>query len=64
MAPIEPPSESGAAAAPKLSEIDSPPAESVLDGVPSKEEIIEDAQSAQEIVEQQPQVDELLGRER
>lgn len=64
MAPTEPRSERGVAPAPKLPDVESPPAESVLDGVPSKEEIIEKAQSAEEIVQQQPQVDELLRRKR
>jgi hypothetical protein len=49
---------------PKLPEVDSPPAEDVLDSVVSTEEIIEDAQSAEEILSQQPSVDELLGRDR
>jgi hypothetical protein len=50
--------------APKLPDVDSPPTEDVLHGVPSKEEIIEDAKSAEEIVEQQPSPAELLGRDR
>jgi hypothetical protein len=50
--------------APALPEVDSPPPEDVLDGVPSTEEIIERAQSAEEIVEQQPSPEELLRRPR
>ncbi len=49
-------------ATPKLPDVESPPAEDVLDGVPSTEEIIEHAQPAEEIVEQQPSVDELVPR--
>ena len=49
---------------PALPEVDSPPAEDVLDGVPSKEEVVEDAHSADEIVAAQPTVDELLGPDR
>jgi hypothetical protein len=40
------------AATPKLPDVESPPPEDVLDGVPSKEQIIEDAEPADEIVEQ------------
>ena len=49
--------------APKLPEVDSPPVEAVLDGVPSAEEIVEDATPADAIVDEQPSVDEILGRE-
>ncbi len=49
---------------PKLPDVDSPPPEDVLDGVPSTEEIIERAQPADEIVEQQPSVEELVPRRR
>jgi hypothetical protein len=49
---------------PKLPDIDSPPPEDVLDGVPAKEEVVEHAQSADEVVEEQPSVDEILGRDR
>jgi len=48
--------------APKLPDIDSPPKEDVLEGVPSTEEIVEHAQSAEEIVDQQPSVDDVLRR--
>ena len=48
----------------KLPDVDSPPRDDVLDGVPSKEEVVEDAQSADEIVREQPSVDELLGDDR
>jgi hypothetical protein len=54
--PVNPPT-------PKLPDIDSPPAENVLDGVPSKEEVVKNAVSAEEIVAGQPSVDELLGRD-
>jgi hypothetical protein len=47
---------------PKLPDIESPPAENLLDGVPSKEEVVAKAASAEEIVAGQPSVDELLGR--
>ena len=50
--------------APKLPEVESPPPEAVLDGVPSTGEIVEDAQAADEIIQQQPGVDELLHRDR
>jgi hypothetical protein len=49
---------------PSLPEVDSPPSEDVLAGVPSKEEVVEDAQSADEIVAAQPSVDDLLGPDR
>ena len=49
---------------PKLPEVDSPPPEDVLEGVPSTEEIIKHAQAAEEIVEEQPSPDELLKRGR
>ena len=49
---------------PKLPEIDSPPPEDVLKGVPSTDEIIDHAESAEDIVGQQPSVDELLRRRR
>ena len=60
----EPPGPSAPAGTPKLPEVDSPPAEDVLAGVPSPEEIIEEARSADKVIEQQPSVDELLGRQR
>jgi hypothetical protein len=47
---------------PKLPDVESPPAEDVLAGVPSKEEVVEHAESADEVVKQQPSVDEILGR--
>ncbi len=49
-------------AAPALPDVESPPPEDVLEGVPSTEEIIEHAQSAAEIVDQQPTVDDILRR--
>ena len=48
----------------RLPEVDSPPPDDVLDGVPSKEEVVEDAQAADEIVSEQPSVAELLGDDR
>ncbi len=51
-------------ATPKLPDVDCPPPENVLDGVPSTEEIIKRAQPAEEIVEEQPSVDELVPRPR
>ncbi|MGN6168377.1 MAG: hypothetical protein ACTHQQ_09430, partial [Solirubrobacteraceae bacterium] len=47
---------------PKLPEVDSPPSEDVLEGVPSTEEIIEHAQAAEDIIKEQPSPDELLDR--
>lgn len=52
--PADPKTARDVAPAPKLPEVDSPPADDVLDGVPSKEEV----------VEEQPSVDEILGRDR
>lgn len=49
---------------PRLPDVDSPPAEDLLDGVPSKEVVVEDAQSSDEIVDAQPSVDELLDPDR
>ncbi len=49
---------------PPLTDVDSPPAEDLLDGVPSTEEIIERAQTAGEIVRAQPSPDEILHRRR
>ena len=54
----------GADEAPSLPEVDSPPAEDVLDGAPSKEDVVGDAPSPEEIVADQPSVDEILRRER
>jgi hypothetical protein len=51
-------------AAPKLPEVDSPPADDVLDGVPSKEQVVDDAESADDVIAGQPSVDEILGRDR
>lgn len=48
--------------APALPDVESPPPEEVIEGVPSTEEIIEHAESAEEILRQQPDVDELLRR--
>ncbi|MBV9465915.1 MAG: hypothetical protein JO206_09810 [Solirubrobacterales bacterium] len=50
--------------APRLPDVDSPPAADVLAGVPSKEELIDNTESAEQVVEQQPSVEELLGPER
>ena len=47
--------------APKLPDVDSPPPEGVLDGVPSKEEVVEQASTADEVIDEQPSVDEILG---
>jgi hypothetical protein len=47
--------------APKLPEVDSPPAEAILDDVPSKDDVIEGAQPAEAVVEEQPSVREVLG---
>ncbi len=52
------------ASTPQLPDVDSPPPEDVLDGVPSTEEIIEQALPAEKIVEQQPSVEELVPRQR
>lgn len=52
------------APAPKLPDVESPPAEDVLEDAPSKEDVVEQAQSAEDIVDEQPSVDELLGRDR
>lgn len=49
---------------PNLPDVDSPPPEDVLDGVPSTDEIIEHAQPAEKIVEQQPSVEELVPERR
>ncbi len=46
---------------PTLPDVESPPAEDVIEDAPSIEEILEQAESAEEIVQQQPDVDELLG---
>lgn len=53
-----------AQATPNLRDVDSPPREDVLDGVPSTDEIIERAQPAEKIVEQQPSVEELVPQRR
>jgi len=45
---------------PRLPDVESPPAEDVIEDASSTEDIIEQAQSAEEIVQQQPDVDELL----
>jgi hypothetical protein len=45
---------------PTLPDVESPPAEDVIEDAPSTEDIIEQAQSAEEILQQQPDVDELL----
>jgi hypothetical protein len=58
------PKDPAATAAPTLPDVESPPPEDVLDGVPSTEEIIEHAQSAEEIVQQQPSVVDVLRRRR
>lgn len=56
-APLTPP-------APALPDVDSPPPEDVLDGVPSTDEIIEAAEPATDIVEKQPSVEDVLERRR
>jgi hypothetical protein len=48
---------------PALPEVESPPREDLVEGVPSPEAIIEEGESAQEIVGQQPGVDELWRRD-
>ena len=48
--------------APKLPEVESPPRDDVLEGVPSKEEVVDQARSADEVIDEQPSVDEILGR--
>ena len=60
----QPGAEANVSATPQLPEVESPPPEDVLAGVPSKEEIIDEARSAEKVIEQQPSVDELLGRDR
>jgi len=49
---------------PKLPEVDSPPAEEVLDSVPSTDEVVKEARNVDEIVREQPTVDDLVGRDR
>jgi hypothetical protein len=49
--------------APRLPRVDSPPAEDVLEDVPSKEDVVAGAESREAIVEEQPGVDEILGRD-
>jgi hypothetical protein len=44
-------SEPGLPATPQLPEVESPPPEDVLAGVPSPEEIIEEARSADKVIE-------------
>lgn len=61
---VGPPDAPAGAPVPKLPEVESPPAEDVLDDVPSKEDVVEQAQPAEEIVDDQPSVDDLLGRDR
>ncbi|MBV8955674.1 MAG: hypothetical protein JO179_16165 [Solirubrobacterales bacterium] len=56
----DPPARPPIAATPTLPDVDSPPPEDVLDGVPSTEQIIEAAEPADAIVEQQPSPEELL----
>jgi hypothetical protein len=62
--PAEPHDDQTLPETPTLPEVDSPPAEDVLEGVPSTDEIIEHAQTADEIVSEQPSVDDLLGGQR
>lgn len=50
--------------APALPDVERPPTEEVLDGVPSEADVIAAAASAEEIIGEQPSVDELLGRSR
>jgi hypothetical protein len=45
---------------PALPDVESPPAEDVIEDAASTEDIIKQAQSAEEIVQQQPGLDELL----
>jgi hypothetical protein len=61
--PDEPLHDAPVPSTPALPTVDSPPAEAVLDDVPSTAQIIEHAESAEEILGHQPGVDELLGRE-
>jgi hypothetical protein len=49
---------------PNLPEVESPPPEEVLDGVPSTDEVVAHAQPADDVVDEQPSVDEILGRDR
>ena len=49
--------------APKLPEVDSPPRDDVLDGVPSTDDVVEQAESADDVIAGQPSVDEILGRD-
>ena len=49
---------------PALPDVDSPPPEEVLDGVPSVDEIVEGAQPAAEIIGEQPNGDDLDDDER
>jgi hypothetical protein len=49
---------------PTLPEVESPPLEDVIDGVPSKEEVVENAETADDIIRQQPSVEEILGSDR
>jgi hypothetical protein len=62
--PAESPPVTGAEEAPSLPDVDSPPAEEVLDGAPSKDDVVGDAPSPEDIVAEQPSVDEILRRER
>jgi hypothetical protein len=62
--PHERPNDPLSSTAPALPDVDSPPREDVLDGVPSTEEIIEHADSAEEILGQQPSVEDVLQRRR
>lgn len=64
MSEPDPPAPGPGAATPKLPDVESPPPEDVLAGVPSKEQIIEDAEPADENVEQQPSPEELLRDQR
>jgi hypothetical protein len=48
---------------PNLPDVESPPADDVLEQAPSKEEVIEQAPSADEVIAGQPSVDEILGDE-
>jgi hypothetical protein len=49
--------------APKLPDVESPPPEEMLDGVPSPEEVVEQARTVDEVIDEQPSVDEILGRD-
>ena len=49
---------------PALPDVDSPPAEEVLDTLPSRQDVVDEAPSVAEIVREQPSVDDILGADR